>query len=81
MGLVPSSTARPTAAGISVGPDGRIIKSAYSNGVCAASFTSTEMDVVTMNGGKVETDKDREEARCRPEGAARRARRAPRAGP
>ena len=64
MGLVPSSSGRTVGSGITLGPDGRIIKSAFSNGVCAASFTSTEMDVVVMNAGKVETDKDRELARC-----------------
>ncbi len=66
MGLAPSKPSGVSVAGtvVTTGPDGRrLVKAAFTNGACAASFTSTEMDVVTVNAAKEESDKDREAAR------------------
>ena len=67
MGLAPSRPSGPpvpTGSVVVTGPDGRkLVKPAFTSGACAASFTSTEMDVVTVNAAQEETEKDREAAR------------------
>lgn len=53
----------PSAPSSAAGTDAPAVAGAKSSGACAASFTSTDMDIVTRFVPQVETEADRQRAR------------------